>query len=69
LVFSARLPVLAGRVELGVGVKARAEPDRVAARRALAATPFGACCSATITQIDEGTNQIQRVVMSRALLR
>jgi alkylation response protein AidB-like acyl-CoA dehydrogenase len=24
---------------------------------------------ATITQIDEGTNQIQRVVMSRALLR
>jgi len=37
--------VLAGRVEVGVGVKARAEPDRVAAVRALTATAFGACCS------------------------
>ena len=36
---------LAGRVEVGVGVKARAEPDRVSGRRALTATPFGACCS------------------------
>lgn len=31
LVGSAGFLVLAGRVEVGVGVKARAEPDRVAA--------------------------------------
>jgi hypothetical protein len=31
LVRSASFLVLAGRVEVGVGVKARAEPDRVAA--------------------------------------
>jgi hypothetical protein len=37
--------VLAGRVEVGVGVKARAQPDRAAAVGALTAAPFGACCS------------------------
>src|ERR1700738_5359713 len=45
LVRSTSCLVLAGRVEIGVGVKARAEPDRVAAAGALTATPFGACCS------------------------
>jgi hypothetical protein len=46
LVHFASFLVLVERVEVGVGVKARAEPDRVAAvRGALTVTPFGACCS------------------------
>jgi alkylation response protein AidB-like acyl-CoA dehydrogenase len=37
----------------------------------LAGRAFGsrpACCSAKITQIYEGTNQIQRIVIARGLL-
>jgi hypothetical protein len=36
------LPDPGWRVEIGIGVKARAEPDRGNGRRALTATPFGA---------------------------
>jgi hypothetical protein len=42
-VFSVAHGQLLGRVEVGVGVKARAELDRAAAGRALTPTPLGAC--------------------------